>query len=286
MGHGDLAILLMLFHWYCILRHSSILGRIIPYFTASIFPCFRRHSVSHNRLIPPPLDITGAPSSTEEARSDQPQAVPANSHDDSSTSDAQETSHPNSGDHVPNKLSPGEGGSEKEEEESATCGRGDNVKCQFQDENSVSQSNENASSIETKDESVKFAKNWSHDSDADRLRESASLEKRERNDNSDMTEELLAIMGAEAPPKLRSSSGGSEGAESNTSCDSLLSDRPNFLHICVSSSSERVYTYVPLDHIGGIAIPGEEQRKRQTSPVQHVKHTFCFAVPERRCVCE
>ena len=164
------------------------------------------------------------------------------------------------------------------------------MKCQFQDEDSVSQSNEeDAPSIKAKGESVEFTKlsshpnseldtqNRSHNSDADRLRECTTLEKRERNNNSDITEELLAIMGAEVPPKLRSFSGGSEGAESNTSHDSLLSDRPNFLHIRVSPNSEHVYTYMPLARIGGIDIPvgGEEQRKRLTSPVQHVKHTFC-----------
>ena len=129
------------------------------------------------------------------------------------------------------------------------------------------------------------------DSNTEQLLFSAPRLDREHS-KSNGTEEMLAIMGAvdaEDPSKLRSSTNNSEGTDSDTSQDSLLLDRLNFLHFRVSSKTRScIYTctYVPLSQIVGIDIPAEEgRRKCLPSPVQHVKHTFCFAVPVCVCVC-
>jgi len=68
----------------------------------------RRSSVSRVCPIPPPPHVNRATSTTEEDHGEQPQAGPADCHDNGITSDAQETSHPSSGDNAPNQLSPEE----------------------------------------------------------------------------------------------------------------------------------------------------------------------------------
>lgn len=253
----------------------------------------RRSSVSRVRPIPLPPRVNRATSTTEEDHGEQPQAGPADCHDNGITSDAQETSHPSSGDNAPNQLSP----EEIKGEESKNIDEED--KLESHNNELVAELKEEASAIRAEDSGVETDESTKVCSQLDGKLDSygprteeqllSPAPKREReNSKSNGMEEMLAIMGAvdaEDPPKLRSSTNNSEGADSDTSQDSLLLDRPNFLHLRVSSKSGHVYTYVPLSQIGGIDIPaGEGRKKRLPSPVQHVKHTFCFAVPERRWV--
>lgn len=92
---------------------SIWLWQLVHY--TSCISYFRKSSVSRVRPIPPPQRVNRATSTTEEDRNDQPQAGPADYHDNSITSDAQETSHPSSGDNVPNRLSPEESKGEENE---------------------------------------------------------------------------------------------------------------------------------------------------------------------------
>ncbi len=94
------------------------------------------------------------------------------------------------------------------------------------------------------------------------------------------TDELLAIMGVEAPNRTPHPAHTSQ-TTSESSVDNLLSEHPCFLHLRVSHKCSAAHTYTPVNMVIGIDIPQNQVFQPPRGVIQQVRTTFCFAVAER-----
>lgn len=200
---------------------------------------------------------------TEENRGQQPQAGPSDRHSNGVTSDAKETSLPSSGD----------SGASEEGEKVVLSAEG--VKFVIAGGEEL-ESEDSQTNFQSEEQQQQQPPETNSNSEINDLHSTEIFDVKQEQSVSDNSEELLQIMGATVPSGDRQNS---ESAESSVSTESLLAEQPNFLHIRISSKSSVTYLYTPISEIG-IKIPGKS--RRSTSPVQHIKRAFCFAVPEAR----